>query len=190
MGKKTSSKKVHVAKRLPSDSGGASKLTFMRLMQGLFLIAAVSVISYLMMRGTLSGATTAAATENQTARKELTSISQASMKSDKSATTVNINTPTGVATSDQKSLMDDVQFATKGDGNIRGVKVDGKSLDSALVKLAMFDNHDFVPRDETKIGAKPKRFDIGSAPQRSHFRKMTYPLVTERGPVGTDTMVR
>jgi hypothetical protein len=183
--------------RLPV-SAPVPRLTTTRMLQGLALVLAIGFISFLMMRNTsapppadAAGAAEVARAERQSAAQELTSISQATVNSDKTGSLVQINTAKGGVNNDeQKSLMDDIMFATKGDGNLRDVAVDGKVVDPALIKLAMFDNHDFMPRDETKLAEKPKRFDMGSVPQRSHFRKMTYPLVTSHGAVATDTGIR
>lgn len=122
------------------------------------------------------------------ALSQLTSISQASVKSDKSGSLVSIDTATGVASDQQQNLMDDVMFATKGDGVVRDVKVDGTKMDSALVKLAMFDNHDFMPRDEFPQQDKKARYETDTPPQRSHFGKMTYPLVWSGGVLVSDQM--
>lgn len=156
----------------------------------LFVVALFAAASYYIM-STASGATIPTeAMKGGSAMRELTSISQATVNSDKSGSLVSIDTPTGVAGDQQKGLMDDVMFATKGDGTIRDVNVDGKPLDSALVKLAMFDNHDFMPRDEFPQQDKKARFESGTPAQRSHFGKMTYPLVWSGGALVTDQMVR
>ena len=174
--------------RLPSDS--STRLSFSRVVQGLVLITLVSIVSYFLMRGTLSGTASPAAVENQSASAELHSMTQAEIKSDQSGSTVNIKTRKGVNGAEQNNLMQDIKYATRGDGNIRPVKVDGKALDPTVVKLAMFDNHDFQPRDETAVREKPAHFDTSHQPAKRHFRKMTYPLVHSGGALGTDDMAR
>jgi Zn-dependent protease with chaperone function len=68
------------------------------------------------------------------------------------------------------------------------VDVNGEKVDRALVKLAAFENHDFVLRDEATIKSAPALFDKQQAPQKSHFRAMTHPLVYERGALANDVM--
>lgn len=161
-------------------------LSITRVIQGVILITVISIISYLLMRATIIKPTSSP--ENQSALSELTSITQAEIKSDQSGSTVNIRTKKGVNNDEQNDLMEDIKFATKGDGNIRKVKVDGKNVDPTVIKSAMFNNHDFQPRDESKMYKRQKQYDPTQQLPRSHFRKMTYPLVYEHGVLGTDSI--
>lgn len=112
------------------------------------------------------------------------SRSQAVVVSDTDQNKVDVNT-TGKRM--DSTLIEDIQFATKGDGSVREVDVNGKSIDSALVKLAAFENRDFVLRDESTLKQRQGSFASFVAPQRSHFRAMTYPLVNnDRDRLGND----
>ncbi len=102
------------------------------------------------------------------------SLSQASVSADNSKDAIGVNTEQKHQS--ESALIKDIRFATKGDGAVREVDVNGKKVDSVFVKLAAFENNDFVLRDEPQlIGSKAKE-DAVLAPQRSHFRALTYPL--------------
>ena len=112
------------------------------------------------------------------------SRSQAVVVSDTDQNKVDVNTNGKRMDS---TLIEDIQFATKGDGSVREVDVNGKSIDSALVKLAAFENRDFVLRDESTLKQRQGSFVPFTVPQRSHFRAMTYPLVNnDRDRLGND----
>ena len=102
------------------------------------------------------------------------SPSQASVSADNSKDAVGVNT--AQKHESESALIKDIRFATKGDGAVREIDVNGKKVDPVFVKLAAFENNDFVLRDEPQlIGSKAKE-DTILAPQRSHFRALTYPL--------------
>ena len=72
---------------------------------------------------------------------------------------------------------DDIQLATKGDGTIRPVYINGKPVPRELVEDAMFRNQDFMYRtDQFPLHAKPLLADTSMKNQRSMFGKMTFPL--------------
>lgn len=158
------------------------------------IVSLVALASYYIMQSTSTSITGTRASENfvqqqhpsekQNAMKELTSLSQASVRSDKSGSLVLIDTPSGVPRDRQAELMEDLKFATKGDGVLRDVVVDGKPLDSAMVKLAMFENHDFMVPDQAKQREVKQQYDTNVQPQRSHFGRMKQPYVW--GPFASD----
>lgn len=90
------------------------------------------------------------------------------------------------------SVMDDIKYATKGDGQIRPVVVNRNTVTDELVKLAMFENQDFMYRVQAEpLPPLPHLLDPSIGTQKSMFRKMTYPLVTEyysKDRLGTDVM--
>lgn len=85
-------------------------------------------------------------------------------------------------------VIEDIKFATKGDGQIRPVAVDGNKVDSDLIKLSMFENQDFMYHLQAPERAMPHLQDPSLAPQKSMFRKMTYPLVWQGGTLGMDVI--
>lgn len=86
------------------------------------------------------------------------------------------------------STMDDIRYATKGDGQIRPVVVNQNAIDNELVKLAMFENQDFMYHLESPIFSLPHLQDPSMAPPKSMFRPMTYPLVWAHGELGMDVI--
>lgn len=117
------------------------------------------------------------------------SASSAVILADMSTSEAKIQRPvrTDLAES-EGNTMDDIKYATKGDGQIRPVGVNGDRVSDDLVKLAMFENQDFMYRLETPIKRTPHLQDPNNLPQRSMFRKMTYPLVWAGGALGMDVM--
>ena len=151
-----------------------------KLFKGLQVFAVcvgVVVLFYLLVRN-LGEKATAELPSGALSRSQAVIVSD----SDKSKVDVNTNGKRMDST-----LIEDIQFATKGDGSVREIDVNGKSVDSALVKLAAFENHDFVLRDESTLRQRNGSFAVAGAPQRSHFRAMTYPLVNnDRDRLGND----
>lgn len=86
------------------------------------------------------------------------------------------------------NIMEDIKFATKGDGQIRPVDVNRTRVDNEFVKLAMFENQDFMYRLQATGEETPHLQDPSLGMQKSMFRKMTYPLVTSRGTLGMDVV--
>ena len=86
------------------------------------------------------------------------------------------------------NIMEDIKFATKGDGQIRPVDVNKRRVDNEFVKLAMFENQDFMYRLQATGENTPHLQDPSLGSQKSMFRKMTYPLVTSRGTLGMDVI--
>ena len=86
------------------------------------------------------------------------------------------------------SVMNDIKYATKGDGQIRPVAVNQKKVDEDLVKLAMFENQDFMYRLQNPEYPMPHLQDQSLGMQKSMFGKMTYPLVWQRGTLGMDVI--
>ena len=80
-----------------------------------------------------------------------------------------------------KDVMEAIKTATKGDGTIRPVLKNDQPVDDTIVKLAAFENQDFVLRDEKPQKEQPYSYDPTLAQPRSHFRPMTHPLVWEKG---------
>ena len=113
--------------------------------------------------------------EKNTAKKEKNTASQAIVSADTSRDTVDMKTTEQKHLSDSV-LIKDIRFATKGDGAVRQVDVNGKMVDPVVVKLAAFENHDFVLRDEPRLTGFKAKEDNVLAPQRSHFRAQTFPL--------------
>lgn len=76
-------------------------------------------------------------------------------------------------------VLEDLKFATKGDGRLRPTFVDGRPVDTELRTLAMFENQDFMPRETYEFPVKemPHLYDPTQKKQKSPFRPMTYPLV-------------
>lgn len=103
------------------------------------------------------------------------SLSQFSVSADTSQDAIGVNTERKHES--ESALIKDIRFATKGDGAVRQVDVNGKKVDPVFVKLAAFENHDFVLRDEPHLATSKAKEDSVLAPQRSHFRALTYPLV-------------
>lgn len=140
-----------------------------RMLQMGALIVGVVALFYLLIQS-IGEKNTGASSDSGTAL----SLSQASVSTDKSTEVV------GMKTSQQhlsdSALIKDIRFVTKGDGAVREVDVNGKKVDSVVVKLAAFENHDFVLRDEPTIQSVTAKQDNVLAPQRSHFRAPTYPL--------------
>lgn len=123
--------------------------------------------------------------DNRTQRAEGESV--AKVLADMSTSKVLLETVASVnAGASRSSLIEDIKFATKGDGTLREVDVNGKKIDSALVKLAAFENRDFVLRDEAPQRPMMLQTDQHMAPQKSHFREMTFPLVFAQGKLGND----
>lgn len=115
------------------------------------------------------------------------SASSAVVIADMNQSKAEIITPKSDDTPEKEgSIMNDIKYATKGDGEIRPVDVNTRTVDPTLVKLAMFENHDFMPYDETPGMAMPHLQDPMMKRQKSMFRPMTYPLVWQRGELGMD----
>lgn len=90
-------------------------------------------------------------------------------------------------TSSTGDVMSDIKQATKGDGQIRPVYVNGAKVSDDYVKAAMFENQDFMYHLQTPQLSMPHLQDPSNVPQKSMFRKMTYPLVYSNwGALGTD----
>lgn len=90
-------------------------------------------------------------------------------------------------TSTTGDVMSDIRQATKGDGQIRPVYVNGAKVSDDYVKAAMFENQDFMYHLQTPQLSMPHLQDPSNVPQKSMFRKMTYPLVYSNwGALGTD----
>lgn len=125
---------------------------------------------------------------NQSASSAI-SASSAVVLADMNTSEAKIRTPSSEDTAAREgSIMEDIKYATKGDGQIRPVEVDTNKVDSSLVKLAMFENQDFMYHLETPGQSMPHLQDPSIAPQKNHFRKMTYPLVWSRGTLGMDVL--
>lgn len=74
-------------------------------------------------------------------------------------------------------IQDDIALATRGDGQIRPVFINGKPVPRELVEDAMFRNQDFMYRtDQFPLQARPLTEDTSMKGQRSMFGKMTFPL--------------
>lgn len=119
------------------------------------------------------------------------SASAAGIKADLSTSLATITTPTqgrGVMPEDRASIVDDLKAATKGDGQLRRVKVDGSKIGREMVHLAMFENQDFNPRLEAPSTAgqsRPNLQDPSQTAQKSFFRKMV-PMGYEWGTLAGD----
>ena len=118
------------------------------------------------------------------------SESAAKLIADMNTSTANIYAPTDTMPGKHGSkIMNDVKYATKGDGLIRPVDVNGNPLSKELVQLAMFENQDFMFRHEVpEPPGVPHLQDPSQAPQKSHFGPMTYPLVWSKGALGMDVI--
>lgn len=74
-------------------------------------------------------------------------------------------------------VQDDIALATKGDGQIRPVFINGKPVPRELVEDAMFRNQNFMYRtDQFPLQARPLTEDTSMKGQRSMFGKMTFPF--------------
>ena len=71
----------------------------------------------------------------------------------------------------------DVMRATKGDGVIRPVDVDGKKYPRQMVEESMFNNADFMPViDQFPQSSLPNKYDPTEKEPRSQFGPMTFPF--------------
>ncbi len=117
------------------------------------------------------------------------SASSAVVLADMNTSQASIKTPSSQdMAAKEGTIMEDIKFATKGDGQIRPVDVDNNEVSQDLVKLAMFENQDFMYRLQTPINSMPHLQDPSLAPQKSMFRKMTYPLSWQGGNLGMDVI--
>lgn len=115
--------------------------------------------------------------------------STAALLADMSTSPVNVTLPDKLEPKQfQGVVLENIKYATKGDGQIRPVAVNGQYVDSDFVKLAMFENQDYMYHLETPISKTPHLQDPNYVPQKSMFRKMTYPLVWQGGPLGMDVI--
>jgi hypothetical protein len=72
---------------------------------------------------------------------------------------------------------DAIKQVTKGDGQIRPIKINGKKVPRPIVQDAMFENQDFMYRtDQFPLKAKANHFDPAKAEPKSQFGPMTFPL--------------
>lgn len=117
------------------------------------------------------------------------SESSAVVLADMDLSPVKIKTPS-LADPAQKegSVINDIKYATKGDGQIRPVFVNEKHVDPDLVKLTMFENQDFMYRLQNPEYPMPHLQDQSIGMQKSMFGKMTYPLVWQKGTLGMDVI--
>lgn len=121
----------------------------------------------------------------------LKDTSYADLKFNKDKEVVNLRLPEERVPQNKVSdVVSDLKYATKGDGKVRPVEVNSRPVDDKLVELAMFENHDFMPRDEFPQIESAKKVDPTMMMQRSHFREMTFPLVWSKGALGLDTMAK
>lgn len=117
------------------------------------------------------------------------SASSAVVLADMSLSPADINTaPMKDTDATKGNIMEDIKFATKGDGQIRPVDVNKRRVNDEFVKLAMFENQDFMYRLQASGEKTPHLQDPSLGSQKSMFRKMTYPLVTSRGTLGMDVI--
>lgn len=87
----------------------------------------------------------------------------------------------------QSTVIEQIKQATKGDGSLRPVKLNGEEVPRETVELAMFENQDFMPRSEFPAPPEvPNLEDQTALPQKSMFGPMTYPLVWQGGVLGMD----
>lgn len=118
--------------------------------------------------------------------------SSAVVLADMNTSKARIETPTTVDGAEREgNIMEDIKYATKGDGQIRPVAVNQTSVDNDFVKLAMFENQDFMYRLQTPIKSTPHLQDPSIGQPKSMFRKMTYPLVFDyfsRSNLGMDVI--
>ena len=102
-----------------------------------------------------------------------------------------VSLPATAGTLPQKGelVVDSIKQATKGDGLKRDVILNTNTVVPELVELAMFENRDFMPHLEAKPAKPlPHLADTEMKPQRSMFRKMTFPLVWQGGDLGMDVI--
>lgn len=178
------SRSVSLLPRNADNSTSQTRQLF-NMLKGIAFVLVAAALFYLMFRNVLPEA--AVASNEQ--RSASSTLSQSSVKfvADKTTGKVDIEV-TGIPSAGQGGLQDDINFATKGDGAIRTVDVDGNKVDRSLVQMAAFENQDFVLPDEAQVYDRKPLVDIHQAPQKSHFRAMTYPLVYSGGELGDDIM--
>lgn len=117
------------------------------------------------------------------------SASSAVVLADMNTSAAKIRTPNlQDKASREGTVINDIKYATKGDGQIRPVIVNNKQVDPDLVKLTMFENQDFMYRLQNPTYPLPHLQDPSIGRQKSMFGKMTYPLVWEKGTLGMDVI--
>lgn len=117
------------------------------------------------------------------------SASSAVILADMGLSEAKISTPFKIDSAQgEGTVMEDIKYATKGDGQIRPVSVNKRRVSDDFVKLAMFENQDFMYHLQHPNRPMPHLLDPSNPPQKSMFRKMTYPLVWERGTLGSDVI--
>jgi hypothetical protein len=96
--------------------------------------------------------------------------SAATIMADMGTEPVAVETPLGEKNPAGSSrIMQNVRAATKGDGQLRPVVVNGRQVADEYVKAAMFENQDFMPHDEAVLKAVPHLVDPTRRKQRSMF---------------------
>jgi hypothetical protein len=96
--------------------------------------------------------------------------SAATIMADMGTKPARIETPLGEKNpAGARKVMQSVRAATKGDGQLRPVFVNGKKIADEYVKAAMFENQDFMPHNEFPLKEVPILYDPTRRPQRSPF---------------------
>lgn len=82
-----------------------------------------------------------------------------------------IHVPAEVARSPMgmASTIEAIKTATKGDGAIRPVFVNGQKVDDVLVRAAMFENHDFMVPESYEIKPLPRQVVRDLTPPKNFF---------------------
>jgi hypothetical protein len=88
-----------------------------------------------------------------------------------------VNPALAQASNLQSIVMDEIKLSTKGDREVRDVRVNNSKVPRELVEDAMFRNNDFAPPEgEFPLRAVHALVDPNTAKQRGMFGKMTHPL--------------
>ena len=98
---------------------------------------------------------------------------------DMNTSTASIQTPPMADPAQEEGkIMNDIKYATKGDGQIRQVDVNDNAVSDNLVKLAMFELGDFQYHlQDPELPPEPHLQDPSLLLQKSHFGPMKYPLL-------------
>jgi hypothetical protein len=188
-GGKTRTKRQH-ALGLPREAarGGAGQ-QLLDMTKGLVFVALAALVFWAVLRfatgGTPAPEGAVAMPARMPSAAEVLSKSSVEIVADKTTGAVAIAVA-GIPSAGR--LQADINFATKGDGAMRTVDVNGGKVDPVLVRLAAFENRDFVLPDEHPLTERRAAFDSRAAPQKSHFRAMTHPLVYAGGALAADNM--
>jgi len=99
-----------------------------------------------------------------------------------------IATGKNLESENQVEIFDAIKEITKGDGDLRKIKVNGKKVPRQIVGDAMFENQDFMEViDQFPLKKKPFYFDGTHKEQKSQFGPMYFP---DRLGLGMDVIRR